>query len=1206
MAVSPSSPGGARPAAAGEPAGVSSEHAATLCPGRALDEDVTEARLAKRKADPKLPTKEEVDTHNITHIPPRCWCSHCIRGRGVSDPHKRVVDERLFPRISFDYFFMGQHDAEDTLPLIAIKDSESRAVFSHALEAKGVNDYAIAQCCADVTSLGYRRVVFKSDQEPALVALLKAVAVKLEGVEVVPEESPVGESQANGEVENAIREIGKQIRTIKDFCEHKYGTTIHNRHPLLAWLVQHASALLTRFVVGSDGKTAFEIIRGKRYKRPLVPFGEQVHFMPLKSSGRLNKLEPRFETGVFVGIRDRSDEILVMTSTGVYKARTFKRKPEEERWDAGFLSTCVGLPWKPVPSSGEVTVLPAKVLVVPAVTTPIPEVRPDDREVGRRRLYIKKADLEEHGYTDGCPGCIAAQFGLTAQGHTESCRARIEEALKATEEGARRLIAAKVRREEVAERRGQKRLPDHAAEDEAEPAASSSRTGPAAAAGENMDVDRTGPSDEAGAEDGGRNACGSAGYLPAAGSPTPQVVLQDEPVMSGTQGSRKRKAEEDEPNDADRKRSLKMLELELELERLLVAESELPWDLAMLQKEVDELQFSYLQAGVSTGRLEAEQIRRCVRHLGGHARSVSALDSFGIGSTCEEPLVQVEGEQLCEELEAYIDDVNGGFLDPSLVRSAQAEEIAFYNSEGIYDKVPRAECTGAGLKPISVRWVDTNKGDDQSPDYRCRLVAREMRAKGVDAYFAATPPLEVLKFFFSEMVSRKTSRRGHPLKIVFIDVKKAHLKAAVSRLLYIELPEEENSPNMVGRLNFSMYGILDAAANWEKEHNDMYTSSGYVQGTAFSCSFRNEEEDADSSVHGDDFFLLGDDFAIEKFIASMRARYQITVRAILGPEEKDDKEVRMLNRYVRLVNLPDGEFQVEYEADPRHAELISKQLNLERANSVVTPGVKLKSGDLQNYSTPLPPSAASVFRSLTMRACYLAQDRADLAFSAKECARMMSQPTELGWTALKRIGRFLLGKPRVVQVFKPQCKPSALFIVASDTDHAGCLRTRKGTSGTILLHGDHCLKATSSTHTYPALSSGEDEYYGVVKAASTGLGAVAMAADFNQKKGLKIQTDSTAAKGIGTRRGLGKTRHIETRSLWVQHKIANGDLMLEKIRGTVNVAGLLTKHVDAKTCEKYMTMIGQEYRPGRLRNAKRIIGSRGPVDPTLHYLDPES
>ena len=48
-----------------------------------------------------------------------------------------------------------------------------------------------------------------------------------------------------------------------------------------------------------------------------------------------------------------------------------------------------------------------------------------------------------------------------------------------------------------------------------------------------------------------------------------------------------------------------------------------------------------------------------------------------------------------------------------------------------------------------MKWVDTNKGDDQSPNYRSRLVAREVRQHWEQAIFAPTPPLEALRTILS-------------------------------------------------------------------------------------------------------------------------------------------------------------------------------------------------------------------------------------------------------------------------------------------------------------------------------------------------------------------------------------------------------------------------------------------------------------------------
>ena len=59
----------------------------------------------------------------------------------------------------------------------------------------------------------------------------------------------------------------------------------------------------------------------------------------------------------------------------------------------------------------------------------------------------------------------------------------------------------------------------------------------------------------------------------------------------------------------------------------------------------------------------------------------------------------------------YWDDVNGGFLNPRLVREARLLELDWIKKEKVYDYRPRAEAEKKGIKPILLIWVDTNKGD---------------------------------------------------------------------------------------------------------------------------------------------------------------------------------------------------------------------------------------------------------------------------------------------------------------------------------------------------------------------------------------------------------------------------------------------------------------------------------------------------------------
>eukprot|EP00971_Amphidinium_carterae_P330686 6463849-Amphidinium_carterae.1 len=101
----------------------------------------------------------------------------------------------------------------------------------------------------------------------------------------------------------------------------------------------------------------------------------------------------------------------------------------------------------------------------------------------------------------------------------------------------------------------------------------------------------------------------------------------------------------------------------------------------------------------------------------------------------------------------------------------------------------------------------------------------------------------------------------------------------------------------------------------------------------------------------------------------------------------------------------------------------------------------------------------------------------------------------------------------------------------SDADFAGCLLTRRSTSGVALTMGDHCIHTSSTTQIPVSLSSGESEYYAAVKAGSRLLGLLALLGDLGHRLKGKLMTDSSAAKGVASRRGCGKIRHLEIPAL---------------------------------------------------------------------------
>ena len=110
------------------------------------------------------------------------------------------------------------------------------------------------------------------------------------------------------------------------------------------------------------------------------------------------------------------------------------------------------------------------------------------------------------------------------------------------------------------------------------------------------------------------------------------------------------------------------------------------------------------------------------------------------------------------------------------------------------------------------------------------------------------------------------------------------------------------------------------------------------------------------------------------------------------------------------------------------------------------------------------------------------------------------------------------------------------------------------------MFGKHAVKHWSSTQTSISLRSGEAEFAGVIRGAGQGLGYQALLKDVGVELPLRVWTDSSAAIGICSRQGLGKLRHLDTHTLWIQQAVRAKRVDLRKVDGECNPADILTKH----------------------------------------------
>ena len=117
----------------------------------------------------------------------------------------------------------------------------------------------------------------------------------------------------------------------------------------------------------------------------------------------------------------------------------------------------------------------------------------------------------------------------------------------------------------------------------------------------------------------------------------------------------------------------------------------------------------------------------------------------------------------------------------------------------------------------------------------------------------------------------------------------------------------------------------------------------------------------------------------------------------------------------------------------------------------------------------------------------------------------------------------------------------------------------------MIKFGTHVLKSWSITENTIALSSGQAEFYAMVKAGSQGLGMRSMLDDVGISSNVKVIADATAARGIAQRKRRGAVRHLEVHQCCIQDQVQSKEICVEKVGGKSNLADGLTKFVDGRT-----------------------------------------
>jgi hypothetical protein len=250
---------------------------------------------------------------------------------------------------------------------------------------------------------------------------------------------------------------------------------------------------------------------------------------------------------------------------------------------------------------------------------------------------------------------------------------------------------------------------------------------------------------------------------------------------------------------------------------------------------------------------------------------------------------------------------------------------------------------------------------------------------------------------------------------------------------------------------------------------------------------------------------------------------------------------------------------------------MATEWNLMEQSVLSTPGSAEDKRD-PGGEEALSPHEATAFRRSAAMGIYMAQDRGDLSYASKEVARGMATPTRKDCIKLKKLIRYLLGAKRRATLFKWQ-DPPCMVDGFTDSDWAGCPKTRRSTSGGVLLHGQHLVHHWSSTQAVVALSSMEAELNAIVKGVAEVLSLKNLLAECGRTLQASIFTDSSAANGVVHRQGCGKVKHLECRQLWVQGAVLDGRIQVQKVARDFNPADAFTHYTSVHDATRHFKML---------------------------------
>ena len=546
-------------------------------------------------------------------------------------------------------------------------------------------------------------------------------------------------------------------------------------------------------------------------------------------------------------------------------------------------------------------------------------------------------------------------------------------------------------------------------------------------------------------------------------------------------------------------------------------------------------------------------------------------------------------------------------------KAAAAKEIDSQMNNGVWILVP-ASSVPTNQRPIRSRWIFKVKynSDSTIDKFKARIVLKGFEQKyGIDYVntYAPTLHLKSLKLMLAIVAILD-------LEMVQIDYTTAFLNAPIDENLYMEQPDgfQQLPPNgstdikdrLVCRLVKSLYGAKQAPHNWHRMVNTFMLSLGFKPLISDCCVYVKRSGTGKLfiiSLYVDDkviCFHKGDIQEWNVLLATIQSKFKIELKGEctwilqMAITRNRDKKTLYLSQQKYVMEVVDR-FSYLFDKDDNGKPKIKH-----RYNPTASKKVQLANDD----GEVIQPSQADIklYQEIIGSLIYAAtHTRIDIAQATALLARYTANPQPHHLNAVLRVLEYLHTYSDMALVFRGDTSTNATGTTTgtnhgssttghikmtvhaySDADWAGCLDTRRSTTGSIIMLNGNVIHWSSHKQSTVATSSTESEYMALAETAKElkwfnhWLGELLLIVpnEFDLVRPSTIKVDNTAAISLtNTGASHNRTKHIDVRYHFIKEQIANGIINMEWTPTTLQLADLLTKQLPKETFTKLVSQL---------------------------------